>query len=98
MGLLSRADKVLVPDINAWGTSVQAAVTAIRQSGATSQMILLPGSDYTSAAQFISDGSAAALSKVTNLDGSPSFIFLTVNGDHKCRFNHKLDLRCPQVQ
>lgn len=34
-------------------------------------MILLPGNDYTSAAQFISDGSAAALSTVKNPDGTP---------------------------
>ena len=37
---------------------------------ATSQMILLPGNDYTSAQTFISDGSGPALSKVTNPDGS----------------------------
>lgn len=59
-----------VPDINAWATTVQAAVTAIRQAGATSQIILLPGNNYTSAAAFISNGSAAALSTVKNPDGS----------------------------
>ena len=32
-----------IPDIVAWATSVQAAVTAIRQAGATTQMCLLPG-------------------------------------------------------
>ncbi|TFY79534.1 hypothetical protein EWM64_g4481 [Hericium alpestre] len=57
-----------IPDINLWADSVQAAVTAIRNAGAT-QLILLPGNDYTSAAQFISNGSAAALSKVVNPDG-----------------------------
>lgn len=30
-------------DIVRWATTVQAAVTAIRQTGATNQMILLPG-------------------------------------------------------
>ncbi|KAJ7727550.1 carbohydrate-binding module family 1 protein/Glycoside hydrolase family 5 protein [Mycena maculata] len=59
-----------IPDITLWAGSVQAAVTAIRNAGATTQMILLPGSDYASAQQFISDGSAAALSTVTNPDGS----------------------------
>jgi endoglucanase len=58
-----------VPDIDTWADTVQAVVTAIRSAGATSQMILLPGNDYTSAAAYISDGSAAALSKVTNPDG-----------------------------
>jgi endoglucanase len=57
-------------DINAWATTVQAAVTAIRSAGATTQIILLPGTQYTSAGAFISDGSAAALSTVTNPDGS----------------------------
>jgi len=32
-----------------WAQSVQAAVTAIRQAGATSQIILIPGSSYSSA-------------------------------------------------
>ncbi|KAJ7090641.1 carbohydrate-binding module family 1 protein/Glycoside hydrolase family 5 protein [Mycena epipterygia] len=59
-----------VPDINLWAGSVQAAVTAIRNAGATTQMILLPGNDWTSAGTFLSDGSAAALSKVVNPDGS----------------------------
>jgi len=59
-----------IPDIDTWADTVQAVVTAIRSAGATSQMILLPGNDYTSAAAYISDGSAAALSKVTNPDGS----------------------------
>lgn len=36
---------------------------------ATTQLILLPGNDYTSAGEFISNGSADALSKVTNPDG-----------------------------
>lgn len=37
-----------IPDITAWATTVQAAVTAIRQAGAKSQRILLPGNDCTS--------------------------------------------------
>ncbi|KAF7318318.1 Glycoside hydrolase family 5 protein [Mycena chlorophos] len=59
-----------IPNITLWAGSVQAAVTAIRNAGATEQIILLPGSDYASAQQFISDGSAAALSTVVNPDGS----------------------------
>ncbi|EKM57027.1 glycoside hydrolase family 5 protein, partial [Phanerochaete carnosa HHB-10118-sp] len=45
--------------------SVQVAVSAIRQAGATTQLIL-PGSDYTFAKTFISNGSAAAFANVTN--------------------------------
>ncbi|QSZ33224.1 hypothetical protein DSL72_002812 [Monilinia vaccinii-corymbosi] len=56
--------------ITTWAASLQAVVTAIRQAGATSTTILLPGTDYSDAAVFISDGSAAALSTITNLDGT----------------------------
>lgn len=56
--------------VSTWAATVQAAVTAIRQAGATSNMILLPGSDYTHALNSVSDGSYAALKAVTNLDGS----------------------------
>lgn len=59
-----------MPSITTWAATVQAAVTAIRQAGATSQYILLPGNDYTSAGAYVSDGSLDALKKVTNLDGS----------------------------
>lgn len=37
---------------------------------ATSQIILLPGNNWTSAATFVSNGSADALNKVTNPDGT----------------------------
>nr|ACH92572.1 endoglucanase III [Trichoderma sp. SSL] len=57
-------------NINTWAATVQEVVTAIRNAGATSQYISLPGNDWQSAAAFISDGSAAALSQVTNPDGS----------------------------
>jgi endoglucanase len=57
-------------DVPTWANSVQAAVTAIRKAGATSQMILLPGTNFTSAGTFVSSGSADALIKVTNPDGS----------------------------
>jgi endoglucanase len=36
-------------NVTTWATSVQAAVTAIRNAGATSQYILMPGDQYTSA-------------------------------------------------
>ncbi|KAJ7922405.1 carbohydrate-binding module family 1 protein/Glycoside hydrolase family 5 protein [Mycena leptocephala] len=68
-----------VPDINLWAGSVQAAVTAIRNAGATTQMILLPGNNWTSAATFISNGSADALKKVVNPDGSVTNLIFDVH-------------------
>ncbi|KAK4550439.1 hypothetical protein LTR36_000017 [Oleoguttula mirabilis] len=66
-------------DITEWAATVQAAVTAIRQAGATTQKILLPGNDYTSGAQFISNGSGAALITVVNLDGSTTNLIFDVH-------------------
>jgi endoglucanase len=56
-------------DMAAWAVSVQAAVTAIRNAGATSQIILLPGTGYSSAGNFVST-SGTQLSTVKNPDGS----------------------------
>jgi endoglucanase len=66
-------------NINTWATTVQAAVTAIRQAGATGNKILLPGTDFTSAGAFISNGSGGALIKVTNLDGSTTNLIFDVH-------------------
>ncbi|KAG8860317.1 Endoglucanase EG-II [Tulasnella sp. 330] len=68
-----------VPDINAWAVTVQAVVTAIRSAGATSQIILLPGNNYTSAQVYVSNGSAAALGTVKNLDGSTTNLIFDVH-------------------
>ncbi|KAF5326770.1 hypothetical protein D9619_004471 [Psilocybe cf. subviscida] len=68
-----------VPDINAWATTVQAAVTAIRNAGANSQMILLPGNNWTSAETFVSNGSGAALLKVKNPNGSTTGLIFDVH-------------------
>ncbi|KAG4031885.1 hypothetical protein MFRU_008g02390 [Monilinia fructicola] len=65
--------------ISTWAATLQAVVTAIRQAGATSTMLLLPGTDYASAAAFISDGSAAALSTITNLDGTTTNLVFDVH-------------------
>ncbi|RDL32651.1 uncharacterized protein BP5553_09107 [Venustampulla echinocandica] len=59
-----------IPDLSLWAATVQEAVTAIRAAGATTQRILLPGTDFTSAQTFISNGSAGNLSTVKNPDGS----------------------------
>ncbi|KAG8952224.1 hypothetical protein FRC04_004931 [Tulasnella sp. 424] len=68
-----------VPDTNAWAATVQAVVTAIRNAGATSQLILLPGNNWTSAQTFVSNGSAAALSQVKNPDGSITGLIFDVH-------------------
>ncbi|KAJ7097055.1 carbohydrate-binding module family 1 protein/Glycoside hydrolase family 5 protein [Mycena belliarum] len=68
-----------IPDITLWAGSVQAAVTAIRNAGATTQLILLPGNDWTSAGTFISNGSGDALKKVVNPDGSTTGLIFDVH-------------------
>jgi endoglucanase len=65
-------------DIATWATTVQAAVTAIRAI-APNNIILLPGNQYTSAAAFIDNGSAAALLKVTNPDGTTTNLVFDVH-------------------
>lgn len=68
-----------IPNLSMWADSVQAAVTAIRMAGATTQMILLPGTDFTHAQTFISNGSAGNLSRVHNLDGSNMSLIFDVH-------------------
>lgn len=68
-----------LPSVTIWAETVQAVVTAVRGAGATTQMILLPGNDYTSAGSIISDGSAAALLGVTNPDGSTTNLIFDVH-------------------
>jgi len=52
-------------------------LTSIRR--ATNNLILLPGNNWTSAAAFISNGSADVLHKVTNPDGSKTSIAFDVH-------------------
>ncbi|KAM0257004.1 hypothetical protein ACHAQJ_004597 [Trichoderma viride] len=66
-------------NVTTWAGTVQAVVTAIRNAGATSQYISLPGSDYQSAGSVISDGSAAALAAITNPDGSKTNLIFDVH-------------------
>ncbi|OJA11279.1 hypothetical protein AZE42_11577 [Rhizopogon vesiculosus] len=68
-----------IPNITTWAESVQCAVTSIRQAGATTQMILLPGDDYTSAETFVSGGSAEALNMVLNPDGTTTNLIMDVH-------------------
>lgn len=57
-------------DVPTWANTVQLTVTAIRNAGASSQMILMPGTNFASAGQFVSSGSADALLGVKNPDGT----------------------------
>ncbi|KAF8587686.1 glycoside hydrolase family 5 protein [Ramaria rubella] len=68
-----------IPDITIWAATVQAVVTAIRNAGATTQMILLPGNNWTSAQTYVSDGSADALGAVTNPDGTIDNLIMEVH-------------------
>lgn len=68
-----------IPNITTWAESVQYAVTAIREAGATSQMILLPGNNYTSAETFVSSGSAEALGMIRNPDGTFTNLIMDVH-------------------
>ncbi|KAG4442571.1 hypothetical protein IFR05_001983 [Cadophora sp. M221] len=93
-----------IPDMKLWAASVQAAVTAIRAAGATTQMILLPGNDFTGAQTFVSNGSAGNLSTVRNPDGSNTSLIFDVHkyldvdgsGQHlECVSNHIEDTFMP---
>lgn len=93
-----------IPDLKIWAATVQAAVTAIRKAGATTQMILLPGNDFTGAQTFVSNGSAGNLSTVHNLDGSNTSLIFDVHkyldsdgsGTHlECTSDHVTDTFMP---
>lgn len=66
-------------NIPAWAATVQAAVTAIRNAGATSNLVLIPGSNYSSGAQLLDSGAAAALSAVRNPGGDTNNIIFDVH-------------------
>lgn len=66
-------------DIDVWAQTCQKVVTAVRNAGATSQIILLPGTGYDSAATLVSDGSAAALLNITNPDGTTDNLVLDIH-------------------
>lgn len=68
-----------LPSLPMWADSVQAAVTAIRSAGATTQMILLPGTEFTHAVSYVSNGSAGNLSRVLNPDGSTAGLVFDVH-------------------
>jgi len=66
-------------DIAIWAQTCQKAVAAIRSAGATTQMILLPGTNFDSAATLVSSGSADALLSITNPDGTTDNLLLDIH-------------------
>jgi endoglucanase len=89
--------------MSTWADSCQAAVTAIRKAGATSQMILLPGTDYTSAGTFPTNSGPSML-KVKDSDGTTSKLIFDVHryldsdnsGTHaECTSDHVQDSFVP---
>lgn len=66
-------------DTAKWADSCQAAVTAIRKAGAKTQIILLPGNNFSSARDFVANQSADLLSKITNPDGSTDGLLLDLH-------------------
>ena len=65
-------------DLQAWAQTSQLAVNAIRQAGATDQVILIPGTDFTSATGFATL-SGPALLNVANPDGSNQNLVFNVH-------------------
>jgi len=61
-----------------WTASVQAAVTAIRAAGATSQLILIPGSSYSSA-QTLPTEAGPSLLTVVDSDGTKNKLIFDVH-------------------
>lgn len=66
-------------DINIWAATCQKVVTAIRNAGAVSQMVLLPGTNFDSAATLVSSGSTTALLNITNPDGTTDNLLLDIH-------------------
>ncbi|GAB7359867.1 hypothetical protein MBLNU230_g7395t1 [Neophaeotheca triangularis] len=66
-------------DLADWADTVQAAVTAIREAGASTNKILLPGNNWSHASTALSDGSAEALNSITNVDGSKDNLIFDVH-------------------
>ncbi|KAI5863334.1 glycoside hydrolase family 5 protein [Durotheca rogersii] len=66
-------------DVGLWAQTCQKAVTAIREAGATKQTILLPGTNFDSAATLPGTGGGEALLAVTNPDGTTDNLLLDIH-------------------
>ncbi|KAI0048338.1 glycoside hydrolase family 5 protein [Auriscalpium vulgare] len=64
-----------IPSLSTWAQSVQAAVTAIRAAGATTQYLLLPGSSYSSAATLPTEAGPYLLNVTDPVGGTSKLIF-----------------------
>jgi len=67
-----------IPSLPAWANSSQLAVNAIRAAGATTQQILIPGTNFTSATAFAST-SGPVLLGVKNPDGTTDNLLFNVH-------------------
>jgi len=61
--------------VSTWATSVQAAVNAIRQAGATSQYLLMPGSSYSSAQTLPTEAGPYLLEVTDPIGGTEKLLF-----------------------
>ncbi|KAI4275088.1 MAG: hypothetical protein LQ337_003460 [Flavoplaca oasis] len=77
MGIVNEPHEV--PDITRWAQTCQTVVDAIRKAGATEHYITLPGNGYTSAGTFVPSGSAKALARVKDADGSTDKLIFEVH-------------------
>jgi len=71
-----------VINISGWAATLQTAVNAIRQAGATTQLIVLPGKGWTHAITYLpsnSDGSGPALMGITDPAGGTSKLVFEVH-------------------
>ena len=64
-----------LPNNSLWPPAVQAAVNAIRQAGATSQNILIPGSSWASAQALPTELGPALLNVTDPAGGTDKLIF-----------------------
>ncbi|KAG1902489.1 glycoside hydrolase family 5 protein [Suillus fuscotomentosus] len=71
-----------IPNISAWAESGMCSLVRLQPFGKlapSTQMILLPGTNYASAKTFVSSGSADALDEVKNPDGTFTNLIMDVH-------------------
>jgi endoglucanase len=68
-----------LPSISPWVSAVQAAVNAIRAAGATSQIILIPGSSWSSAAALPTEAGPSLLGVTDPADSSKKKLVFDVH-------------------
>jgi endoglucanase len=64
-----------LPSVALWIPVVQAAVNAIRAAGATTQLILMPGSSWSGAAQLPTEAGPGLLTVTDPAGGTSKLIF-----------------------